>query len=359
MQEDLDYLQKPSILNRIEQVKKAKDDNAQMRAILSLFNEIRNSSKSIVDEIGSGVSISNLDEVTTALHNENNKNTKLLLAALKDLKLSNEKQAKIMAEITKANQEKLEDEYQTVRIVKPRDKVTVTNLSDIPLTEEVKINNLSEILDGLKQLEKVIEKSLKITVESPQVTVNPPEVNVNVPQSNIDAPEINLDQLIDSVEEGLQKLRQNNKSNPLFVRMMDLDKMFGKLDEIREASRNVMLGFPGSVALRDVNGGIADPNTFGGAVSLIANKLGDNSKVVTTSGTRVQLLSSSTPCKWVVVTAKSGNAGTIYIGGVTIAVGRGKPLVNLQETEIKISDVSQIWMDADTNGDGCVFYYGS
>lgn len=357
--EGLDYLQKPQIQSRIEQIKSSQDDKSQLLAIMALFKEIQKASKSIVDEIGAGVAISNLDEVTTAIHNETAKNTRLLLTALKDMKLSADKQATVLAEISKESQNRLDEEFQTIKIRRPLDKVTVTNFSDLPVAEEIRVNNLSEVLLGLKQLENVIERSLNIKIDAPQVTINPPEVNVSVPAQNITFPDFETEAIVAALSMGLKKIRTNNSSNPMFFRMTELDRLLDKLEEIHQASRNVMLGFPGSVALRDVSGGIADPSTFGAGVSLIANTLGDGSKNVTSAGTRVQLSTTSIPCKWVIITAKVGNTGTIYIGGITIATGRGKPLVNLQEIMIDINDVSKVWMDADTSSDGVTFCYGS
>lgn len=352
----LDYLQKPQIQNRIEQVKKAQDDASEMKAILALFREIRNSSKSIIDEIGGGIAVSNLDEVTTALHNETVKNTKLLLTALKDIQLSNDKQAKILTEITTETQTRFDEEFQTVRIRRPHDKVSVSNLHEIPLAEEVRINNLGDLKELFDSLEKRIENSLNINLPAPQVNIEAPIVNV--PESSVNIPEVDFEPVLNELRDGFKKIKTNNKSNPVFVRMTDLDKMLDKLEEIREASRNVMLGFPGLIGLRDVSGGIADPSTFGSNVSSIASTLGDGSKNVTTAGTRVQLSSTSIPCKWVIITAKVGNTGTVYIGGSTVATARGKPLVNLQEIIINVNDVSKVWMDSDSNGDGVTFCYG-
>lgn len=84
--------------------------------------------------------------------------------------------------------------------------------------------------------------------------------------------------------------------------------------------------------------------------------ISDGSKDVTTAGTRVTL-ASSTPCKKVVVVAKSTNTGVIWIGGSTIATGRGEPLVAYQKTEIQITNLASVYIDSTVNGEGVTFTY--
>jgi len=84
--------------------------------------------------------------------------------------------------------------------------------------------------------------------------------------------------------------------------------------------------------------------------------INDGSKDVTTAGTRVAL-STSTPCKKVVAVAKATNTGVIWIGGATIAAGRGEPLVAYQKTEIEISNLASVYIDSTVNGEGVTFTY--
>lgn len=89
----------------------------------------------------------------------------------------------------------------------------------------------------------------------------------------------------------------------------------------------------------------------------IATSIGDGSKTVTTAGTAERLTTTATPCLRVIVTGKELNAGQVYIGGSTIATGRGIPLAPLQATVLDIDDVSAIYVDADNNGDGVTYAY--
>src|SRR3954468_19704168 len=90
------------------------------------------------------------------------------------------------------------------------------------------------------------------------------------------------------------------------------------------------------------------------------SNLKDGSKNVTTAGTRVQL-ASPTPCGEVTVTARVDNASDIVYGGATVVaalVGRsGTPLSPGQPVNLKIDDLSKIWLDALSSGDGVTFSY--
>lgn len=85
--------------------------------------------------------------------------------------------------------------------------------------------------------------------------------------------------------------------------------------------------------------------------------IGDGNCTVTTAGTRVQLTTTATPCKKVLITANGANTGNIYVGGVTIASGRGKQLVPLQDVEIWIDDLSKVYIDASVSLEGVAYVY--
>lgn len=85
--------------------------------------------------------------------------------------------------------------------------------------------------------------------------------------------------------------------------------------------------------------------------------IGDGNQTVTIAGARVQLTANSTPCKKVTITALGANSGNIWVGGATVANGRGKQLVPLQDIEIWIDDLSKIYVDATSNGDGVAYVY--
>lgn len=273
--DELDLLHKPNIQSRIQQIKQSQTEQAQMQAILALFDEIRMASKNIVDGISSGIEVTNIDEITTSLHNELGKNTRLLLTALKDVGLSNDKQLAVLSKISAEFQSSLKEEIGKLFNQKPIDKVTILNPQDFPKTEEVSITNISEILDGLIRLEQCIENSRNITVPAPLVNVEAPNIVVQPTPVIVDQPDIDIESLLKSLSINLRKLRDNNKSNPMFVRMTDLDKVLLKLDDVISASKNVMLGFPGAMRIQNATGGMVDFNSIGGDVFKIVPKIHD------------------------------------------------------------------------------------
>jgi hypothetical protein len=88
----------------------------------------------------------------------------------------------------------------------------------------------------------------------------------------------------------------------------------------------------------------------------------DDSKTVSNAGTRVPLKATRIMACTVTVTARVANTGNIYLGGLTIAAGRGKELVpGMAFTfplHIKpIYDLNAINIDADVNGEGVDYVY--
>lgn len=85
--------------------------------------------------------------------------------------------------------------------------------------------------------------------------------------------------------------------------------------------------------------------------------IGDGSKNVTTAGSRVQLSASSVPVKKVTVQAKTANTQNIYVGGSTIAAGRGIILLPFNSILLTPSDLNLVFIDSDVNGEGVTFTY--
>lgn len=89
----------------------------------------------------------------------------------------------------------------------------------------------------------------------------------------------------------------------------------------------------------------------------------DGSKTVTTAGTAERLVSASTPAVWVTVQCAVDNAGNCFVGGPTIADGRGVELVPGQGQHFQALanrnsyDLYEIWVDVEQNGEGVTFTY--
>jgi len=88
----------------------------------------------------------------------------------------------------------------------------------------------------------------------------------------------------------------------------------------------------------------------------VASSIGGSSKTVTTAGTQVAL-AASTSCSRVIITALVTNTGVIWVGGSDVAAGVGKPLVPLQDIEIRVDNLADIWIDSTVNGEGVSFLY--
>lgn len=93
-----------------------------------------------------------------------------------------------------------------------------------------------------------------------------------------------------------------------------------------------------------------------------ANELGDGRKAVTTAGTRVPLSASAVPCCWIILTALSGNTGTVVVGSSTVvaslATRRGMPLDASDSVNLSVTDLNAIYLDSAVDGEGVTFVYG-
>lgn len=81
------------------------------------------------------------------------------------------------------------------------------------------------------------------------------------------------------------------------------------------------------------------------------------SKSVTTAGTRERLVSVSTPCKGVHVTALSTNTQVVVLGGSTVVAAAGtrvgSPVLEAGDGAfIPIDDAYKVYLDVTVNGEG-------
>lgn len=92
----------------------------------------------------------------------------------------------------------------------------------------------------------------------------------------------------------------------------------------------------------------------------------DGSQTVPAAGTRVQLLTDYAPCFTLTIQAVNpaggDNTGNIYLGGRTIADGRGLRLspgtyFTFPPQETNAYNVADFWIDAETSDDGVQFVY--
>lgn len=93
----------------------------------------------------------------------------------------------------------------------------------------------------------------------------------------------------------------------------------------------------------------------------VFRNIASGNATVVTAGIPVQLLSAATQCKSLDVTAGYDNTDLVTVGGsgvVGAQSGRkGVPIAAGNTYTFKITDVSQVWIDAVTSGDHVTFNY--
>lgn len=98
---------------------------------------------------------------------------------------------------------------------------------------------------------------------------------------------------------------------------------------------------------------------------VVPTNIGSGRKTVTAAGTPEQLVSTPVDCQYVMVKAISTNSGTIVIGGsgvrASASTRKGFPLSvvsgSAESVTIPIDDVSKVYVDCTTSGEGVVYTY--
>lgn len=111
------------------------------------------------------------------------------------------------------------------------------------------------------------------------------------------------------------------------------------------------------VAILDSSGTQIDD--FGGDSG--STSVGDGTKTITTAGVRVQLSTTSVPCKRVIIQAHESNNGTVVVGGATVVAvlgsRRGNAIFPTQSEDFKVSDLNLLYIDSTASADKVNFYY--
>ena len=82
-------------------------------------------------------------------------------------------------------------------------------------------------------------------------------------------------------------------------------------------------------------------------------------KTVASAGTAVAMVSGTTRATWVRIVAKAGNTNQVYVGGSDVAdtTNDGLDAGQVLEFEHPLAfNLADIYLDADTNGEGVDFY---
>lgn len=108
-------------------------------------------------------------------------------------------------------------------------------------------------------------------------------------------------------------------------------------------------------------GGYSMPGSVSGGATKPATTIGSGRTVVSSAGTATKLTSAVTVCRKVTVTALDTNGDRMFIGGSNVKAAAGFEVgVLLNPTgsvEIDIDDVSKVWVDAGTSGNGVTYTY--
>lgn len=114
-------------------------------------------------------------------------------------------------------------------------------------------------------------------------------------------------------------------------------------------------GTKGALGVEILDGSGNQITTFGGQQSGNST-IGDGSQTIATTNTAIQISTSSVICRKVLIQAKEGNANIIWIGGSTVASGRGLMLTQTFAQWFTPSNLNLIYING-TAGDGANYYY--
>jgi len=89
--------------------------------------------------------------------------------------------------------------------------------------------------------------------------------------------------------------------------------------------------------------------------------IADGTKVVTTAGTPVALVASSTKCRMVEIQAKPENLDVVVVGASTVVASagtrRGIALAPNQSVQLRIDDLADLFLDSVVSGEGVSYVY--
>jgi len=84
--------------------------------------------------------------------------------------------------------------------------------------------------------------------------------------------------------------------------------------------------------------------------------MGNGSKDVATAGSS-EALAASTSIKSVTIRAKSSNTGLIYVGSSSVSSSNGFQLSADETVSLDLDNLSKIYLDCDSDGDGVTYIY--
>lgn len=251
---------------------------------------------------------------------------------------------------------KIDQDYIT-HVRRPHDKVEVLNVDEIMFPESVKVENLDALKPFFDAVVKAVTDGLKVTVNAPEVNVTTtpvvvPAASVTVAPAQVNIPKPDYTLLLKGFNESLRRLHENSTENPLEVNIDD-SRLLAILEQIRQASKDVMLGFPGAIKIQNATGGMVDFSQVG---VIIPSTLASGVTNVTTAGTSV-LLATSLIVKSVTIKALSTNTGIIYVGNSTVSAANGFQIKAGESISLNIANLNLINLDCSVSGEGVSYMW--
>jgi len=335
-------------------------ENVRIAIIKKAIDEVRDGlSRVTVAKLQDKITVDNLDEVKLHLRKELGIATKKLVEAVEKLGVS---QAHLEDIRKKAASESfgvldkfarlLDDDFDTLLIRRPSNRVQVENFSELVLPDTVSVRNLAELQSYFEDLASVIKNTFNIQIPAPQVSVEAPIVNV--PQASVNVAPPDLSALLDALDP--LKYLSDRPNKPLSVRLSDGQAFIKALKTLVENQEKQVAAFSQGLNVNDLRGVMRASNT---------GTIGTFTKTVTTAGTRVQITSADTPCFKVQVCADLGNTNPVVVGDASVVAAsgsmRGTVLVPGNDPVfIPVNNLNKLWVDSQTSGDkicGSYFSY--
>lgn len=236
-------------------------------------------------------------------------------------------------------------------------KIKLPDLPEIKLRESVRLTNLKELGDTLTGISSLLNsiknETLNLKVHIPEIKV--PDIAVppiNVPQSIVNVePEVEID--FKPIINALKPLKflTNKKSTPLSVRLSDGQEWVQLLkkaaDDLNEGAGRMIHAFAsgGGMTVDEYKSVSGTPKTGG-----------HKRVTVTTSGTPVQVSTTSVSCTEVYLSGDTDSGAVMVVGfnnTVDATVNNKNGMIIIPGNvplPVKTNDLTNLWVDSETNG---------
>jgi hypothetical protein len=236
---------------------------------------------------------------------------------------------------------------------------TNENLKNNPLNDLPKINQqlVQALQDFTKQEASEPDYTAKFdAIESALKAIDFKPV-VNMPKSDVKVD-------LKPVQSALADVKAAIEANKVQMPEINFDDVIAGLQAVQSTIANLTFPVPNYVLPFKTSDGKASQALVDSSGNLSVGGLSTPSavlngqKTVTTAGTRVALVASTTSCSAVIIRALDTNTGIIYVGNSSVSSSNGHRLLPGESVGLSINDLSSIYLDSSVNGEG-VSYLGS